>query len=106
KRRSTFDKSARASDDNRTSGGGFMRFRISFAVLLAAILQLPGANASAYAPPAELITSPGLLLDYVSWDRADRAFNAAESETHVYRDLVEIAYDEEIQRPWEAEYFP
>jgi len=62
--------------------------------------------AFAYAPGPELIGSPALLVDYTAWSKDYDRFNERGSDTRSFRELVEILYDHEVERPWGDEYFP
>lgn len=56
--------------------------------------------------PPELFSSPHLLLDYHRWMKASAAFNYPDTPTAVFRDLVHIAYDTDVGRPWGQGLFP
>jgi len=64
------------------------------------------SKAQAYLVPPELFSSPHLLLNYDRWMKASAEFNSPGSPTAVFRDLVHIAYDTDIGRPWGPALFP
>lgn len=60
----------------------------------------------AYVPSQNVLGSPALLADYASWGKQIAAFGEGGSETQLFRDLVEIVYDRDINRPWGADFYP
>lgn len=82
--------------------------RIPFFPFVGVFLALVSsmARAETYMPSPDLMGSPALLQDYVSWDKAYTAFYSPGSDSRAYVDLLDIIYDREISRPWGEAYFP
>lgn len=62
--------------------------------------------ALAFTPDPALFGSPALLVDYGDYSSRTENFNRDGSETRVFRDLAEILYDWDNNRPWGNAYFP
>lgn len=78
---------------------------IALRLFLAALcLSLPALAQGS--PNPALFGSPALLVNYHEFGRASESFNRQGSDTRALRDLVEILYDWDNNRPWGAAYFP
>lgn len=77
-------------------------------VILSCLFQsfLLVANALAYVPSAELIGSPALLVNYSKWNHSQQEYSIAGTEKFAFKQLVEILYDFDIERPWGDRYYP
>lgn len=64
------------------------------------------ALAHAYSPSPSLLGSPALLVDYSGYSAEAERFHRPGSQTRALRDLVEILYDWDNNRPWGPAYFP
>lgn len=80
-------------------------FEVSPVLALLLLALFPSPSLSADPSPA-VLSSPALLIDYHSFSRDSERFNRRGTESRAVRDLVEILYDWDNNRPWGADYFP
>ncbi|MGE3684473.1 MAG: hypothetical protein AB7G93_22370 [Bdellovibrionales bacterium] len=93
--------------DRRVGGSaltGAIRRWGSTAMGLALVVGSYSAQAVQLSP--ELVKSKALLIDFVTWANSYTTRFESGSEQRAMKELIEIIYDLEIERPWGEAYFP
>ena len=73
---------------------------------LCILLLCVSSVALAKIPDADLFNNPALLIDYQRWIQENNQFTAPGTDRRLFVDLVKIAYDWDLQRPWGDAFFP